>query len=147
MASSLLDRLKARRAEIAADVVFTVKLPRWSDPSIAVRLKAPDSDHLDRILKRHDKAKTGSAKFDISARFLADHVTALYVIDDATDDATETSFVELADALDIPASPAEALKALFFTEPDLGTTLTAYAEWAGQEGERIDGNLVGESGN
>jgi len=146
---SLLDQLKARRAEIAKGVHFTVKVPRWTDPSVAVRFEAPDSDELDRAYRRLDKAKTGHAKFDINSKFLAGLVTDVFVIDDTTNDAEPVSFDQLAAALDIPASPQDALKALFFTQPDMLATLDALAKWAGEEGERVDDDLLDEvkSGN
>lgn len=159
-AQSQLERIRARRKDIVAELHLDLKVPRWDDegdfPPVYVRYRPIDIGRLNAIADRAKDDKDSDATMTAEAALLVEVCLGVYMLVDGK----AVSFDPEGDPQDWPkpgprlaavlgvdadlGSP-EVLRKLYFTDGDLVESSRALAIWSQRKAVEADKQLAGES--
>jgi hypothetical protein len=156
--TGVLASLAERRKQLSAEQVYTIKVPRWTEPELRIRFHPLEHKDLMRAAREQEKAQKGDPKkraqimVDTNADLLCLACEEVVAVVDGqerqiADGAPVTFDPRLAMALGIPdsASARAVCRELFITEADLLATARGLSEWSGYTSDDVQEMLAGES--
>lgn len=142
---SLVDRIRARREALLADLHLDMPVPSWGGDLVA-RFEPVDRDALIKLSERQDAKRHGDADFLIAA------CKAIYAKDDdghlipLTEGQVPSGFDEAtAEALGLEFTSARHLVyAMCSTDVAVSSLAQRVIEWTADTSQEVDGAVVGE---
>ena len=151
---SPLASLRARREEIVNELFIDIKVPRWENPEIFVRLSPASATKLSHSLEKRRKAGGSDWAMLANADMLINSCIGVYAV---LDHDSETKYSlrpgdpngewtkfdgDLADALGVTERRATSVvQALFLTEGDLIDAANKLFTWSNIAGDEADSSF------
>lgn len=147
MAGSLLDGLGARREALEEEQIRDLAVPRWENPSAALRIRPIDHALIKRQLGRIEKATKGARDaVELSANAAILAAATIEVVLGEGDGQAVVPLADLAEPLGLPkdATGPEIIQKFFLTDGDVFGCAGAVVKHSGYAERDVDEALAGE---
>jgi hypothetical protein len=144
--NSLKGTLAKRREEIASELFLELEVPRWQDPTIAIRYQLVPHEIVSRAQRSLEKAKGNRGEAELNAnKDLLIKACVGIVAHNPDEEWTGFGDEALAESLGVATPSARSVcSALFYSDGDIFSHASAVIEFCGYKNAEVETDLAGE---